>query len=391
MRSAFLIALCALAAFNDAYALGFVAIGGSSFSTTSAVGNWINVTPGNVDLNDNLDCGNFGAQTVGADIQNPGTMYTEFNCQGIWKSTDYGQTWTGPINTGTNGTTAGDCAGGITVSPGTTLGSTPTIFESCIRGAGTGFWVSTNAGVDWTQFTLTLPDGFQDVYAPVVDPYNRNHLLMCGHEQDWLGESTDGGHTWAAVPQNSGMLEPGGTAFVFFIDTGSSGTTSQTWLWIAQTTGGLFGTWRTTNGGASATWTQVETIEHQHGSGQVFQVGTTGVMYIGGAYASSGFGVIRSTDYGVTWSHVGQTISEGITWGTSGHINAMNSNPAQGNPSFSPAWETAPSPGTGTWSTPATPGGMGNGAAQVSVVNDGTHNIYLGANWGVGLWRYIEP
>ncbi len=99
-------------------------------------GTWTNVTPSGVDLTDAL-CGNGGTETVQVDPAHPSNIYAEFNCQGIWKSTDYGQTWTGPINTGTNGAAAGACGGGITMSPSSTA-SVPTIFESCIRGSGEG-------------------------------------------------------------------------------------------------------------------------------------------------------------------------------------------------------------------------------------------------------------
>jgi hypothetical protein len=31
------------------------------------------------------------------------------------------------------------------------------------------------------------------------------------------------------------------------------------------------------------------------------------------------------------------------------------------------------------------------GPAQVAVLNDGTHNILVGAMWNSGVWRYVEP
>src|SRR5713226_4079112 len=53
-------------------------------------GTWINVTPSVVNLIGVLACGNYGSETVQVDPMHPSNLYTEFNCQGIWKSTDYG-------------------------------------------------------------------------------------------------------------------------------------------------------------------------------------------------------------------------------------------------------------------------------------------------------------
>ncbi len=224
-------------------------------------GNWTNVTPSNMDLTDSLSCNNFGVETIQVDTTHPSNIYAQLHCQGIWKSTDYGATWTGPITTGTNGAKVTDCAGGIAVAP--TAGS-PIIYESCIRGSGLGFWKSVDGGVNWTNyFVAPSGSGRQDYYPPVVDPYNANHLLMAGHEMDYLVQSVDGGQTWTNVPLNSGMLEGGGTGAIFFINTGTASTTQKTWLWMAQGTSGTYGTWRTVNGGA--TWVQVDKNEHPHG------------------------------------------------------------------------------------------------------------------------------
>ncbi len=104
-------------------------------------------------------------------------------------------------------------------------------------------------------------------------------------------------------------------AFVFFINTGNASTTRGTWLWLAQQAGGTFGTWRTSNGGA--TWVQVDKNEQPGGASQIYQPGTTGVVYMAGVYSALGSGVLRSNDYGQTWTHVGMTNNETVVVGTS--------------------------------------------------------------------------
>jgi len=355
-------------------------------------GTWIDVTPSGVDLASHLSCGNYGTQTVQMDPAHPSDLYVEFNCQGIWKSTDYGETWKGPINTGTNGALVTDCAGGIAMSPSSTA-TVPTIYESCIRGNGIGFWKSVDGGVDWTRYVVT-PTNRQDYYAPVIDPYDENHLLMTAHEFDSLVESLDGGQTWASVPLASGMLQnatPGNskTAFVFFINTGNASTTRETWLWLAQASGGTFGTWRTSNGGAA--WAQVDKNEQPGGASQIYQVGTTGVVYMAGVYSALGWGVLRSQDFGQTWTHVGMNNIESVVVGTPKIVYSMYGVPVGPGISINPSFEVASQPGNGTWVAPGTPAAMTQGSAHIAVVDDGSHNILIGSMWNSGLWRYIEP
>jgi hypothetical protein len=352
-------------------------------SLPKTFGTWINVTPPGVDLTDTLDCGNYGAATVQADTANPSNLYTEFNCQGIWESTDYGATWTGPVNKGTNGAEVTDCAGGVTISPSSTPGGVPTIYESCIRGSGIGFWKSVDAGVNWTNYAIVSTANRQDYYPPVVDPYDRNHLLMAAHEQNSIVESVDGGQTWTSAPLDNGMLQNNGTGFIFFVNTGNASTTRGTWLWIAQASGGIYGTWRTTNSGAG--WIQVDKNEHPPGAAQIYQPDNNGVVYM------AGDGVLRSTDYGQTWTHVGIAVSETVVVGTSEYVYAMFGAPLGPGGSSNPAFEVAAQPGTGGWAAPGTPAGLTQGTAQISVANDGTHNILVGAMWNNGIWQYMEP
>ncbi len=127
---------------------------GDSAGTRSRTGEggWVNVTPRNMPLTAG-GCDSYGTQTVVGDRYNPSDLYVEDNCQGIWESPDYGRTWTGPINTGANGQTVGDCAGGIALSSGG-VGHRPTLYESCIRGPGVGFWRSMDGGADWTKYLI---------------------------------------------------------------------------------------------------------------------------------------------------------------------------------------------------------------------------------------------
>lgn len=102
-----------------------------------APGVWTNVTPAGVDLTSPLDCGNYGTISVQTDPMMPSDLYAQFNCQGIWKSTDYGQTWRGPINTGAGGKGASGAGGIVIPRAGTT--TPPVIYYGGIRGSGVGF------------------------------------------------------------------------------------------------------------------------------------------------------------------------------------------------------------------------------------------------------------
>jgi hypothetical protein len=264
------------------------------------------------------------------------------------------------------------------------------MYQGCIQGSGIGFWKSVDGGVNWTNY-FVAPGGEarQDYYAPVVDPYDENHLIMAGHEHDSIVESRDGGRKWSAVPLHPGMLTIGRTGFIFFINTGDAATTRGTWLWIGEQSGGLNGTWRTANSGA--TWVQVDTNEHPPGAAQIYQPDSNGVVFMAGSNSILGQGVLRSTDYGQTWTHVGLTNDESVVVGTAKDVYSMFGFPAGPGATFDPSFELAAEPGNGTWVAPGTPAGLTQGAAQISAVNDGSNNVLIGAMWNSGLWRYIEP
>ncbi|MFO0685097.1 MAG: hypothetical protein U0234_23765 [Sandaracinus sp.] len=350
-------------------------------------GRWVDVTPSGVSLLEG-SCGNYGTTTVAVAPGHPNELFAQFNCQGIWRSTDYGQTWAGPVNTGMHGAEVGDCAGGISV-PSLGAGDATTLYLSCIRGAGLGFWRSTNGGVDWTRYPITPTPDRQDYYAPAVDPYDPSHLIMAGHEMDAMVESTDGGQTWTLIPIDPGMHQSGGTPALFFIDRGAAAATRSTFLWLAQGSGGGIGTWRTENGGTS--WTRVDSNEHGHGNSQIYQPDGDGVIYMAGVYSALGWGILRSADYGVHWEHVGATGNQSNVWGTSTHVYGGESWAIGGGMPIDPSLQVAPQPGTTGWTPMTAPAAMFQGPAQVAVTRDPDHAILIGACWQAGLWRYIEP
>jgi hypothetical protein len=353
---------------------------GTGNPSGGTVGMWADVTPAGINLTSGAYSNdNFGAQDVLVDPARPSDLYSFFCHQGVYKSTDYGQTWT-KVNTGTNGAKidSGKPWGeGIDSNRCRDPNTPPTLYSAGSQGQ---FWRSNDGGVSWTAHDLPN-DGKprpQDVYDVDVDPYDGKHLIVGFHEESGLAESTDGGDTWKAVPLAAGM-SAGVSWYPTFIDTGDPTTTRGTWLNVAQMTGGNVGTWRTIDAGK--TWNQVDKNEHAHGGSQLFQY--QGTVYIAGVYSALGWGVLRSTDHGATWTHVGSGGSQGIVYGTTKYVYAQAA--PFGDQSQT---ERAPQPGT-TWSNwPLT---MKDGPKRAAVTNDGTHFIVVGGNWMAGVWRYVEP
>lgn len=351
----------------------------------SAKGTWTDVTPGGVDLVNALSCDNFGSITMVADPARPSDLYTQFHCQGVWKSVDYGRTWTGPINTGRGGAGVSG-AGGLAIARGPD-GKPPILYSAGIRGTGLGFWKSTDGGVSWTNYRVTPTGDRQNFYPPVVNPHDPDHLLMAAHHLSLTVQSVDGGRSWSEVPMADGMKQGGGTGFIFFIDTGSAETTKETWIWTAEGSGGKIGTWRTSDRGR--TWTQVDTNEHPHGQMQIYQPDNRGVVFMPAFYSSLGAGVLRSTDYGKTWTRVGIATNQATVFGTPNRVYAMYAW-ACGGCKLDPALQSAPQPGISGWTRMTTPPEMAIGPAQAATVFDGTSYIILTANWRSGIWRFVE-
>jgi len=131
---------------------------------------------------------------------------------GVWKSDDYGRTWTPIFDHEST-----QSIGAIAVAP-----SNPNIIyvasgEGLHRpdlSVGNGIYKSTDAGKTWTH--LGLRDGFQ-IPALAIDPRDPNRVFaaVLGHpygpnEERGLFRSTDGGQTWQKMiskDQNTGASD----------------------------------------------------------------------------------------------------------------------------------------------------------------------------------------
>lgn len=350
------------------------------------VDEWVDVTPSGIDPSYSGD--NFGLQDVLVDPVRPSDMYTFVSHQGVWKSTDYGQTWS-KANTGVNGDVidAGKpWSANIDSDRCRDPNTPPTLYTLNGAGPETGFWRSTNGGTDWERFEFPPDSGGQypqDGYSIDVDPYDGKHIILGFHEATGFVESHDGGETWGVIQMDSGM-SAGVSWYGFFIDTGNPGTTAQTWVLLPQDNGGGVGTWRTTDGGGS--WTKVESLEHPHGNTQLFQ--HDGIVYIAGSSGTEGNGVYRSEDFGATFAHVGANSSQAVVYGTGKNVYAQYAWACGGCDVDQSQSQRAAHPGTDwqVWDLP-----MMNGPKHAGVSYDGANYIVVTGNWNAGIWRYVEP
>src|SRR5439155_5955112 len=155
-----------------------------------------------------------GGRTVGAAgvIQQPNVFYIGVNNGGVWKTTDYGLTWT-PIfddqPTQSIGTVAVAPSDPNVVYVGSGEG-----LQRPDLSVGDGIYKSTDAGRTWTH--LGLGEARQ-IGTLIVDPRDPNRVFVAalGHPYGPNGErgvfrSVDGGRTWQRVlykDENTGAID----------------------------------------------------------------------------------------------------------------------------------------------------------------------------------------
>ncbi len=192
----------------------------------------------------------------------PNVFYIGFDNGGVWRSTDYGSTWTPLFDNQPTGS-----IGAIAVAPTDPniiyVGSGAGIIRPDLA-TGDGMYKSTDAGKTWTHLGLRDSQMIADIE---VDPFNSNRLFVAalGHPygpnaERGIFRSTDGGRTFEKVlykdeytSGNDVRIDPKNPNTIYaslwqqqqgFFENGSFGGTD----------GGIF---KSTDGGS--TWKQLTT------------------------------------------------------------------------------------------------------------------------------------
>ena len=263
----------------------------------------------------------------------PAVLYIGVNNGGVWKSDDYGRTWTPIFDEQPTGS-----IGAIAVAP-----SDPrTIYVGSGEGlqrpdlsVGDGIYKSTDGGATWRH--LGLRDG-QQIPAIVVDPRDPSRVFaaVLGHPygpntERGVFRSSDGGETWERVlytDDNTGA-----------VDVALDPTTPQTVfaaLWAARQAPWEIGSswtlpannslYKSTDGGT--TWRRVTAglPGADDGLGRIglgFAASAAGRVYaiLG---AKRGGGLYRSDDGGEQWRPVN---ADERLWGRDGDFNEVKVDP----------------------------------------------------------------
>ena len=155
-----------------------------------------------------------GGRTVGAVgvPQQPGVFYIGVNNGGVWKTTDYGRTWTPIFDDQPTGS-----IGDVAVAPGAPNVLYVASGEGLQRpdlSVGDGIYKSTDGGQTWKN--TGLRDGLQ-IGGLAIDPVDPNLVFaaVLGHPygpntERGLFRTTNGGQTWEKVKyidENTGAIQ----------------------------------------------------------------------------------------------------------------------------------------------------------------------------------------
>ena len=262
-----------------------------------------------------------GGRTVGAAgvVQQPNVFYIGVNNGGVWKTTDYGLTWTPIFDDQPT-----QSIGAVAVAPSDPnivyLGSGEGLQRPDLS-VGDGIYKSTDAGRTWQHLGLREA---RQIGAVLIDPKDPNRVFAAalGHpyganDERGVYQSTDGGRTWQRVlakDENTGAID---LAF----DPANAQTVYAA-LWAARQgpweynnaySGATSGLYKSTDGGS--TWQPLT---------RGLPTASDGLSRIGIAVAPSDSqrmyawvtahesGLYRSNDAGTSWTRMN---TENRVWG----------------------------------------------------------------------------
>lgn len=359
---------------------------------TAAV-NFVNLDPPGISNDPNNPANNFGYNSIVIDPFTPTTIYMGTNYQGLWRSTDSGQSWT-KRSTGTNGGIL-DSGKMWSMAIDTFNGN---IYTATATGSEIGVFKSTDSGVSWTNMfpfgnAVRTAIGVGDVYSIAMDPFLKDHLV-CSFHSPWtngvgtgLIETTNGGTSW--VERDPPFLWAEGAGVYF-------GNDSNTWIVsIQQAAGGnTDGNWITRN--ASTSWTKFSTINLTHGGTEaLYRDPATGTLVF-----AANTTVLRSTDSGSTWNDIGTGLpggqlesiaSDGTTMWTAPSFPALGTyDPSRLALKQKPlaASNAASWTDYGVQTDRLDPSGYYNGPVQAAY--DSYNRILYTVNWNGGVWRLAQ-
>ncbi|HKP38079.1 MAG TPA: hypothetical protein VJT71_14575, partial [Pyrinomonadaceae bacterium] len=236
----------------------------------------------------------------------PNVFYMAQVNGGVWKTTDYGRTWT-PIFDDQPTGSVGSIAVAISDPNIAYVGSGEGLQRPDLS-IGDGVYKSTDAGKTWTH--LGLRDG-QQIPQIAVDPRDANHVLVAvaGHpygpnEERGIFRSTDGGQTFERVlfkDENVGGAD-------VLIDPANSNIAYAS-LWEARQGPWENGVWNGSGGGifksadGGKTWTELSGgLPQGIIQANLAIAPSTPNRLFASVATSTGVGLYRTDDGGETWA-----------------------------------------------------------------------------------------
>jgi photosystem II stability/assembly factor-like uncharacterized protein len=277
---------------------------------------------------------------------------------GLYKSIDNGQTWTPAV-------------GGLPTPSVGALAVDPVDSEVVYAGTDQDLYRTMDGGNTWTRL-LSLPG----ITEMVVAPTNKNYIFIATWGS-YVWRSLDRGATWE---QRAGGLY-GGSGGPSFISSIAVDPTNANRVYTSTWRGRLF-----RSDDAATTWYQISD-SGIWANGQIWvSPSSPNILYTTNDEYWFGRGtVLRSADYGSTWSNVGRP---------SGYVSDANGiaiHPTDPNTLYVTTgrglYKTTT--GGGSWSLAFRPPGYLGGASAVAIRPANPSNVYAGSPY-TGFFRSLD-